>query len=62
MALFDDYYAWLAPKLGLKDEKKLVASREFLEAKAAAERDAERAVELIGELDQHRAPAERSEP
>src|SRR4029079_13085642 len=47
MALFDDYYAWLAPHLGLKDEKKLVASREFLDAKVAAEPDAERTIELI---------------
>src|SRR5438093_1281330 len=30
LALIDDYYAWLAPKLNLKDEKKLTASREFL--------------------------------
>jgi ubiquinol-cytochrome c reductase cytochrome b subunit len=47
MALFDDYYAWLAPELGLKDEKKLIASREFLAAREAAEHDAERTVELI---------------
>src|SRR5262245_6780596 len=47
MALFDDYYAWLAPKLGLKDERKLVASKEFLEAREAAEHDAVRTVELI---------------
>jgi quinol-cytochrome oxidoreductase complex cytochrome b subunit/mono/diheme cytochrome c family protein len=48
LALCDDYYAWLAPKLGLpKDEKKLTASREFMQARQAAERDAERTVELI---------------
>src|SRR5437773_142983 len=47
MALFDDYYAKLPPRLGLKDERKLVASREFLEAKTAAEHDAQRSVELI---------------
>lgn len=47
MALFDDYYAWLAPKLRLKDERKLAASREFLEAREAAERDALRTYYLI---------------
>jgi len=47
LALFDDYYAALAPKLGLADERKLVASREFLEARDAAERDAHRTDELI---------------
>jgi ubiquinol-cytochrome c reductase cytochrome b subunit len=47
VAWSEDYYAWLAPKLGLKDEKKLAASREFLAAREAAERDAERTVELI---------------
>lgn len=47
MALVDDYYAWLAPALGLKDEKKLAASREFLEAREAAERQSRRAIELI---------------
>jgi ubiquinol-cytochrome c reductase cytochrome b subunit len=47
MALVDDYYAHLAPVLGLSDEKKLTASREFLEAREAAERQARRAIELI---------------
>src|SRR5207249_11140567 len=47
IALADDYYAWLAPKLGLKDEKKLTASREFLKAREEAEHDARRSVELI---------------
>lgn len=43
-----DYYAVLAPQFGWKiDEKKLAASREFLEARVAAERDSERTVELI---------------
>lgn len=47
MALWDDYYAWLAPRLGLKDEHKLAASREFLEAREAAGRASRRAIELI---------------
>jgi mono/diheme cytochrome c family protein len=48
IAWSEDYYAWLAPKIGLKsDEKKLAASREFLAAREAAFRDAERTVELI---------------
>jgi ubiquinol-cytochrome c reductase cytochrome b subunit len=48
IAWTEDYYAWLQPKLGLEEnEKKLTASREFLEAREAAERDAERTVELI---------------
>lgn len=47
VALSEDYYAWLAPKFGLKDEKKLAASREFLAAREAAEHDAARTVELI---------------
>jgi ubiquinol-cytochrome c reductase cytochrome b subunit len=47
LALGDDYYAWLAPKFGLKDEKKLTASREFLKAREEAEHNARRTVELI---------------
>ena len=51
IAWTEDYYAWLQPKFGLaKDEKKLTASREFLEARAAAEYDAERTVELYRSL------------
>jgi ubiquinol-cytochrome c reductase cytochrome b subunit len=46
-ALFDDYYASLAPRLGLKDEKKLTASKEFLAAREDAEHQARRSVELI---------------
>lgn len=47
LALVDDYYVDLANRFGLKDEAKLVASREFLEARKAAEHEAERTVELI---------------
>lgn len=47
VALSEDYYALLAPRLGLKDEKKLTASNEFLAARADAEHQAARAIELI---------------
>src|SRR6185369_1093597 len=47
VALYDDNYAWVGPKLGLFNEKKWAASHEFLEAKEEAERNAERTVQLI---------------
>ena len=47
LAWGDDYYAWIGPNLGLKDQKKLTASREFLQAREAAEIDAHRTHELI---------------
>jgi ubiquinol-cytochrome c reductase cytochrome b subunit len=47
VAWSEDYFAILAPKLKLKNERKLAASREFLEAREAAEHDANRTVELI---------------
>ncbi|HEX5105613.1 MAG TPA: cytochrome bc complex cytochrome b subunit, partial [Pirellulaceae bacterium] len=47
MALADDYYAALGPKLGLKDEKKMQASHEFMQAREEAEHDARRTDELI---------------
>src|SRR3954449_96104 len=37
MALLDDNYAWLGPKLGLNDEKKITASKEFLKAQEDAD-------------------------
>ncbi|HZN35054.1 MAG TPA: cytochrome b N-terminal domain-containing protein [Pirellulaceae bacterium] len=46
-ALFDDYYAQVAPRLGLHDNKKLTASKEFLAARADAEIQARRSIELI---------------
>src|SRR5262249_40121389 len=42
VALFDDNYAWLGPKLGLFNERKWAASQEFLDAREEAERHAER--------------------
>ncbi len=47
LALFDDYYVDFAKRFNLKDEKRLIASQEFLDARTAAEHDAERTVELI---------------
>jgi quinol-cytochrome oxidoreductase complex cytochrome b subunit/mono/diheme cytochrome c family protein len=47
LAMLDDNYAWLGPKLGLKDEKKITASEEFLKAKEDAEHNSKRTVELI---------------
>ncbi len=47
IALYDDNYAWIGPKFGLFNEKKWTASREFLDAQEEAERNAERAIQLI---------------
>lgn len=47
VALSEDYYALIADRFGLKDEKKLAASHEFLKAKEDAEHDAHRTYELI---------------
>jgi ubiquinol-cytochrome c reductase cytochrome b subunit len=47
MALADDYYALIAPRFGWKNDKKLTASREFLQARLDAEHDAHRTDELI---------------
>jgi hypothetical protein len=47
MALADDYYAVVGPKLGLNDAKKLQASHEFMQAREDAEHDAHRTDELI---------------
>ena len=47
VALYDDNYAWIGPKLGLFNEKKWAASQEFLDAKEEAERNAERTVQII---------------
>jgi ubiquinol-cytochrome c reductase cytochrome b subunit len=47
VALSEDYYALIADRFGLKDEKKLAASQEFLVAKEDAEHDAHRMYELI---------------
>jgi ubiquinol-cytochrome c reductase cytochrome b subunit len=51
LAWGDDYYAWIGPKLGLKDEKKMTASREFMQAREAAEHDAHRTHELINRVE-----------
>lgn len=47
MALADDYYALIGPRLGLNDAKKMEASREFIKAREDAEHDAHRTHELI---------------